>query len=450
MTVCAITGTLRNASETGYVNAVIRLTPEGSDAAQGQAEIDAAGSGFVIEPVEVRSGAGGAFTINASQGVRYRLEIPALGFDRSFICPAVATITFARLAYIPVIESVADYTDLDTGDTTATVTVRVEPIRTVIRLWESVVVQWATSRAGPWTELDELPLSDEVVLYTVTDTDSAPGNFYRALYRTGVTDGPVGLPRETASTEEAVLMTPDELRELYLFGIDLTDDFGRPYSDRMLEHYIRAAIDWLHEELDIPILEQRFTDEMQDHVASDYGQWGYFQLQNYPVTVVEEVAFQYPSMTQRVVINDDWIVLQEAGAHGVINIVPGQGNIADVLLIPGQLMPLWSGATGRVPGVWRFTYRAGFRAGSLPANVKDVIGMRASLGILDIAGDLVAGAGIANLSIGVPGLNQSVGTTASATNAGYGARILSYNQRLKETLPILRQFYGKRTRMVVA
>ena len=75
--------------------------------------------------------------------------------------------------------------------------------------------------------------------------------------------------------------------------------------------------------------------------------------------------------------------------------------------------------------------------------------MRASLGVLDIAGDLVAGAGIASISIGVPGLNQSIGTTSSATNSGYGARIKSYSERMKEALPLLKRYYGKGSRLVV-
>tara|TARA_R110000824_G_scaffold355998_1_gene543213 strand:- start:291 stop:521 length:231 start_codon:yes stop_codon:yes gene_type:complete len=75
--------------------------------------------------------------------------------------------------------------------------------------------------------------------------------------------------------------------------------------------------------------------------------------------------------------------------------------------------------------------------------------MAASIGVFDIAGDLVAGAGIASLSISVPGLSQSIGTTSSATNSGYGARIKSYQEQIKKALPNLRRFYGKGTRMTV-
>ena len=75
-----------------------------------------------------------------------------------------------------------------------------------------------------------------------------------------------------------------------------------------------------------------------------------------------------------------------------------------------------------------------------PALIK-AISLLAAISPLDIAGDLIAGAGIANFSVGVDGLSQSIGTTSSATNAGYGARIISYQKQLKELMRILKAKY---------
>ena len=52
------------------------------------------------------------------------------------------------------------------------------------------------------------------------------------------------------------------------------------------------------------------------------------------------------------------------------------------------------------------------------------------------------GAGIASYSLGIDGLSQSISSTSSATNAGYGARILGYVDDLKKVLPILISKYG--------
>ncbi len=67
--------------------------------------------------------------------------------------------------------------------------------------------------------------------------------------------------------------------------------------------------------------------------------------------------------------------------------------------------------------------------------------MMASLYVLNPAGDLIAGAGIASKSIGIDALHQSINTTSSATNAGYGARIIQYQKDLKPLLKEIRSEY---------
>lgn len=60
---------------------------------------------------------------------------------------------------------------------------------------------------------------------------------------------------------------------------------------------------------------------------------------------------------------------------------------------------------------------------------------------LNVAGDLIAGAGIAQQHVGIDGLSQTISTTSSATNAGYGARLRAYERELKTIMSILRGKY---------
>jgi hypothetical protein len=78
---------------------------------------------------------------------------------------------------------------------------------------------------------------------------------------------------------------------------------------------------------------------------------------------------------------------------------------------------------------------------TVPSDVMHCLGLKASLLPIDISGDLIAGAGVANFSIGADGIHQSLGTTSSATNSGYGARRKSYERELKSLLPALRAKY---------
>lgn len=62
---------------------------------------------------------------------------------------------------------------------------------------------------------------------------------------------------------------------------------------------------------------------------------------------------------------------------------------------------------------------------------------------LDIAGDLIAGAGIASISTSMDGLSQNINTTSSATNSGYGARVIQFRNELKALMSALRAKFKK-------
>ncbi len=448
MAALTITGTIQDATGAGVPNVVVKLAPAPESVGASES---IGGIGMLSDPVELITANDGTFSLTAIQGFRYQLDIPAIKYSRQFVAPAQNTIRFDLLGLTPVVEAAPQGIDID-GVRNSFLVVRCESIESVRQRYNSIVVEKSSALTGPYALLTTIELHANKIFYEFTDVGASDGVFYRAKYVHTVSNDE-SLYGESIATEdhdeESLLISVDELKAVYLFGADLTKDDGEPFPKRMFEHYIRAGADWLSKELDITLVAHDFKNETQDHYAADWGRWGYSQLWNYPVTRVDKVCFQYPSMNSEVVINDRWIVLPDGGAHGVVQIVPGQGNIADVLLIPGALMPLWSGRTGRIPGIWRFDYRAGFEPHNIPPDLKHIIAMWASIGVLNIAGDLIAGAGIATKSVSIPGLSQNIGTTASATNSGYGARIIEYQKEIKEMLPNLRRFYGKNTRMVV-
>ena len=79
----------------------------------------------------------------------------------------------------------------------------------------------------------------------------------------------------------------------------------------------------------------------------------------------------------------------------------------------------------------------------MPMDLINLTGKLASFGPLGIAGDLILGAGIASQSIGVDGLSQSISSPSSATNAGYGARIIQYQKEIKEAIPRIKLVYDE-------
>jgi hypothetical protein len=76
-----------------------------------------------------------------------------------------------------------------------------------------------------------------------------------------------------------------------------------------------------------------------------------------------------------------------------------------------------------------------------PIDLKELVGKIASFPALNIAGDLLGGAGIASQSISIDGLSQNFNTTSSATNAGYGARLIQYRQEIKDWVPTMQKYF---------
>lgn len=78
---------------------------------------------------------------------------------------------------------------------------------------------------------------------------------------------------------------------------------------------------------------------------------------------------------------------------------------------------------------------------TLPADIIRAVCLKASLLTLDVAGDLISGAGIASVSTSLDGLSQNINTTSSATNSGYGARVIQFTKEYKELMATLKATY---------
>lgn len=312
---------------------------------------------------------------------------------------------------------------------------------THIRVYRSATIGgvYAEITSGP----TRIPLTD-AISYTYFDTTGVESDYYRTAYsnETGGAVSAQSAPMAGGVDPALAVISVDELKQVYLFGVDLTNDDGVPYPDAMFHWYIRAAVSWIERTLDITIRRTSVVGERHDYFREEFGKFQYIQLDRVPVISVDQVRIMFPSLPNSARAYDaSWI--QADLVSGQVEVVPGVG----VLTLPflgagGLLMPGITGNGARyVPHVHEVDYVAGFPAGQVPDDIRHVVGMVAAMGPLNIAGDLIAGAGVANYSISLDGLSQSVGTTSSATNAGYGSRIIQYQKDVKAMLPILRAAY---------
>jgi hypothetical protein len=201
----------------------------------------------------------------------------------------------------------------------------------------------------------------------------------------------------TESDYDAIL-TVDQLKNWFMFGLDLTDDSGYPFPNSMYVFAIKSAVDSLEKTLGIKIKPTTILEEVQDYNAADYRDFAFLQLNYWPLISVEGIRVQYPTSDSPVVFPIEWVQMQRQ--HGQIHLIPTQGSLSTILMGRGgdYLNFVWRGYDF-MPNLWRIDYTAGFAAGQCPNDIIGVVGMLACFYPLNIAGDLVGGIAVASKSI---------------------------------------------------
>jgi len=227
------------------------------------------------------------------------------------------------------------------------------------------------------------------------------------------------------------------VRETFLFGVNLKDDDGNEMPDALIEFYIKSAQQYVERQLAVLLFPQTIESEAHDYFYDSYTNFAQAKLLHYPIRAVRRYEIQFPLTNKVLTFDPSWI--KSDAISGMVNLIPVEGTFSQILMGQGgSFLPLLYSGRDYIPYIIFITYDAGFEAGEIPEDILHAIAMKASIGPLNIAGDLIAGAGIASKSISLDGLSQSIGTTSSATNAGYGARIINYEKQLKTMLSEIR------------
>ena len=315
---------------------------------------------------------------------------------------------------------------------------------------------------GPGTRL---VLNENKTEYQYVDKTGSANYFYKFRFFNSVSlsEDTFSIPQPGALDPSLGIISIEELKTFYLFGLDLTNDQGEPYPDSLYAFWIKNAVSWLEAKLDIPILPVVIQEERLDFYRDDYNKYIYLQLTRYPLISIESVRLVLPG--EQVVQNfsKDWIHPQRES--GQLQLLPGSGSAGTIAFGAGSWFPVFYRTNKFIPDAFRVAYTAGFgkpvegswgfTPGSeppsvsypdpqfdrFPAIITELVGKVASFGPLNIAGDLLGGAGIASQSIGIDGLSQSFNTTSSSTSAGFGARLIQYRQEIKDQIPTLYRFY---------
>ena len=250
----------------------------------------------------------------------------------------------------------------------------------------------------------------------------------------GVVGTGSGIPRSNRLEKKVEpLISVDKLKSVYLFGIDIIDNNGVELPEETFQQYIDNAVGMLETYLDISILPEQVIED-HDYHFDQYFNWGYLQLNTFPVIELKSLTLTYLRDNQGVPENvfefpNAWIRLNNN--DGLIRLVPnGRFPGSAQLDAGGAYNPYLLFTQALIPDVFRVEYLAGFADGRIPIAINQAISYMAAIQALIIGGNLVLGAGIGSSSLSIDGLSQSINTTQSAENSAYSATITEYSNQL--------------------
>lgn len=220
---------------------------------------------------------------------------------------------------------------------------------------------------------------------------------------------------ETSWNDCGPLVTPEEVRELHLFGIPLysflrNPETGKPdkVTDTLIKRLIVEAVGLAETEADVEIF-PRQHDERKAYDQQEQNSFGFMKLRHRPVQSVQSLAIQSSDGVNVWTIPLEW--LDVGYLHtGQLNLIPfavsAQAGVTIPITSPvglGLLPSLFR--FNWVPGLWQCRYTTGFKDSLIPRVVNQLIGVVAAMEILS----MLATTRIVNSSsLGIDGLSTSV------------------------------------------
>lgn len=245
---------------------------------------------------------------------------------------------------------------------------------------------------------------------------------------------------------KGIVINDKELLSLYFYGIEVVNQQGTSINPTFLEFYIKAAQEEIEKFLNIKLIKQKVS-ERSDYYRNEFRNTGFIRTK-LPVRTPlglkgklgEQTIVNYPKhwLTANRVNNLPTVRQIVMIPNANINEKQLQESIYGHNLLPTLGFANWE----QVGSYWELDYITGFDFEDMPLDIFNLIGKLASFGLFNILGDIALGqAGLASYSLSIDSLSQSVSTTGSATNAVFGARLVTYQKEIKDTLDKLKGIY---------
>ncbi len=115
-------------------------------------------------------------------------------------------------------------------------------------------------------------------------------------------------------TRGEAIITPEQLKQRYFFGVDMTDRHGKEIPGEVLQHQINAAVSYIEHKLDIIIFPTKIVDN-HDMRQVDYQEFNFLQLKKRPIMEVTELKAKFPNNRVLVDFPKEWFVVEKEAAQ---------------------------------------------------------------------------------------------------------------------------------------
>ena len=245
---------------------------------------------------------------------------------------------------------------------------------------------------------------------------------------------------------KGLIFNEKEILALYFYGIDIVNRQGTELGRDVIEFYVRSAQQEVEKFLTIKLVRQ-LIQEKSDYFRNEFNSRGFIKTK-YPVSSPVKVD-GYLGTQLQLSYPKNWLTVNQTEGLPTsrqIVLVPNTNfaNLTSTTAVyAGAIIPFSSLINNdQIGSYFHVDYITGFRYDEMPFDLMDVVGKLSSIGLFNVLGDIVLGqAAVANYSLSIDGLSQSIGTTSSATNAAFGARIVNYQKEIKDSLNKLKGIY---------
>jgi hypothetical protein len=239
----------------------------------------------------------------------------------------------------------------------------------------------------------------------------------------------------TYKVDNTLMMSSNRLKVTYATDIDFQGLAGQKLTDDTVEQKIKTEQVKIENMLDVKITKQKLY-EQQPYDQLMFREWGCVPL-HYNISEFIEGTGKV-NEHKAIDLQLEYIsISKQVDQFRTMYIMPTGIGLWYTQLTAYMFM--FGYRTEYIPNFWHIKYFSGFDR--VPEDIVEAVGKATMLQVYNILGNILFPVGIASFSKSIDGLSQSTGTTASATNALFGASINQFEDELKVEIPQLKAKY---------